>query len=99
MLDRSNEIENFIDKVKKSQHVLIVGGRGVGVEIAAEIAEHFPNKKITLVHSRKNLMDIWPSGAIELLNSFMQKNNVNVVSFIFIYFSFVLFLFYELIIL
>lgn len=37
-------------------HVLIVGGGAAGVEIAGELSTHYPEKRITLVHSHERLL-------------------------------------------
>ncbi|PHU00324.1 hypothetical protein BC332_30111 [Capsicum chinense] len=39
------------EKIKSAKSILIVGGGPTGVELAAEIAVDFPDKKVTLVHS------------------------------------------------
>lgn len=44
------------EKIKKSTKVLIIGGGAVGLELAVEIREHFPEKEVTLVHSREQYM-------------------------------------------
>lgn len=84
MDERSNEVNTFVERVQKSVHIMVVGGRGIGVELAGELAENFPNKRITLVHSRASLMDIWPQSGINLVHEFMNKFKVNLVSFYFI---------------
>eukprot|EP01133_Synstelium_polycarpum_P005677 gene5677-6557_t len=43
-------------KIEQATSVLVVGGGGVGVEIAGEIATDFPGKKVTIVHSRDRLV-------------------------------------------
>lgn len=53
---RANHLQEFHDTLEKSKKVLIVGGGIVGVEIAGEIAEHYKDKEITLLHSRNELM-------------------------------------------
>ncbi|KAF9906244.1 hypothetical protein EC991_000871 [Linnemannia zychae] len=42
--------------IQKATKVLLIGGGAVGLELAVEIREHFPNKEVTLVHSRDTYM-------------------------------------------
>ncbi|KAF9425622.1 hypothetical protein BGZ94_007370 [Podila epigama] len=49
-------IKEIQEKIKKSTKVLLIGGGAVGIEMAAEIREHFPEKEVTLVHSRDQYM-------------------------------------------
>ncbi|KAJ1673943.1 hypothetical protein EV182_004275, partial [Spiromyces aspiralis] len=63
MISRSKDegmaiIDGLRERVSAAKHILLIGGGPVGVELAAEIAEHFAEaiksgeKKITLAHSR-----------------------------------------------
>lgn len=44
------------EKIKKATKVLLIGGGAVGLELAVEIREHFPEKEVILVHSREQYM-------------------------------------------
>lgn len=44
--------------VRKAQSIVIVGGGAVGVQMATDLGELHPEKKVTLVHSRDRLMQI-----------------------------------------
>ncbi|KAL6576641.1 hypothetical protein OROMI_010917 [Orobanche minor] len=44
------------EKIKSAKSILIVGGGPTGVELAAEIAVDFPDKKVTLVHRGSRLL-------------------------------------------
>ncbi|CAH9146783.1 unnamed protein product [Cuscuta epithymum] len=44
------------DNIKAANSILIVGGGPTGVELAAEIAVEFPDKKVTLVHKGSRLL-------------------------------------------
>jgi len=43
------------ERVKDSKSVMVVGGGPVGVEIAGDIKSQYPNKTVTLLHSRDRL--------------------------------------------
>lgn len=44
------------DAVKRAKSILIVGGGAVGVQMATDLREYYPDKEITVVHSRVHLM-------------------------------------------
>jgi NADH dehydrogenase FAD-containing subunit len=45
--------------VKNAQSILIIGGGAVGVQMACDLKEVYPEKEITLVHSRDHLMPVY----------------------------------------
>lgn len=48
---------SFNHQVQKSDKIAIIGGGPVGVEMAGEIATDYPNKHVTIIHSRDRLID------------------------------------------
>ncbi|KAI0775568.1 FAD/NAD-P-binding domain-containing protein [Trametes elegans] len=54
-------INSWRNKFEKANHVVIVGGGAVGIEIAGEIKDIWPKKKVTIVHSEPQLInDTYP---------------------------------------
>ncbi|KAH9915636.1 iron uptake cluster protein [Amylocystis lapponica] len=49
-------LKRFQKRLEHSPSVLVVGGGALGVQYAADIAEVFPSKRVTLLHSRAQLM-------------------------------------------
>ncbi|XP_043838017.1 ferroptosis suppressor protein 1 [Dromiciops gliroides] len=49
--------EVMVKQVQSSQHVVVVGGGAAGVEMAAELKTEYPEKKVTLIHSKVPLAD------------------------------------------
>jgi pyruvate/2-oxoglutarate dehydrogenase complex dihydrolipoamide dehydrogenase (E3) component len=45
--------------VKQAQSIVIVGGGAIGVQMATDIKEIYPNKQVTLVHSREHVMPVY----------------------------------------
>lgn len=50
-------ISYVIFQLQKSDKVVVIGGGAVGVELAGEIATEFPQKTVTIIHSRERLID------------------------------------------
>ncbi|QKX63506.1 uncharacterized protein TRUGW13939_10677 [Talaromyces rugulosus] len=44
------------DSVKQSKSITIVGGGAVGIQMATDLKEFYPEKEVTLVHSRAHVM-------------------------------------------
>lgn len=70
-IQRLKEMQGKIQKAKK---ILLIGGGAVGLELAVEIREHYPDKEVTLVHSRERYMPSYKlkmhEQSVELLNEF-----------------------------
>ena len=50
-----NEIEFTNNKIEESPIISIIGGGAVGIELAAEIKLHYPNKIVNLIHPHGTL--------------------------------------------
>ncbi|KAM5141044.1 ferroptosis suppressor protein 1 [Mantella aurantiaca] len=50
--------ENLVKEVQKAKHVVVVGGGSAGVEMAAEVKTDYPEKEVTLIHSKVALADV-----------------------------------------
>jgi Pyridine nucleotide-disulphide oxidoreductase len=91
--ERVHEVHSFAQRIRDAQHVLVVGGRGVGVELVGSIIDEYPDKKVTVVHPGKALMDLWPESGIQRLRNYISsKPSIEVVS-VQITFFFLLFFF------
>ncbi|GAB5587394.1 hypothetical protein Unana1_02294 [Umbelopsis nana] len=42
----------YQDLIRQSKKPVVIGGGAVGLELAAEIKDHYPEKEVTLIHSR-----------------------------------------------
>lgn len=79
--ERTNQVNTLAQQIENANHILVVGGRSVGVEIVGEIVEKYPAKQVTIVHPAASLMDEWPQGGMKKLNKFIhgKGKRVNVV--------------------
>ena len=76
---RASHLRNSHNKLEKANKVLIIGGGLVGVELAAEIIETYPNKEVTICHSREKLINRNSPKAIKKVEKFFEKRGVKVI--------------------
>jgi apoptosis-inducing factor 2 len=76
---RGKELRKYSAKLRGSHNVLIIGGGLVGIELASEIADRFPTKNITLVHSKQELIPRSPKKARDYAQKFLEKKGVKLI--------------------
>ncbi|KAL2842931.1 hypothetical protein BJY01DRAFT_235855 [Aspergillus pseudoustus] len=54
--DACKELQGVQELIKGSQRIGVLGGGAVGVELASDIKDFYPDKDVTLVHSRGALL-------------------------------------------
>ncbi|TRX95915.1 hypothetical protein FHL15_003057 [Xylaria flabelliformis] len=52
-----SKLKDIQGKIKKANSLVVVGGGAAGVELATDAKSHYPEKTVTLVHSRDNVMN------------------------------------------
>lgn len=79
LADRQQTYKDGYEELKAATSILIIGGGPVGVELAGEIAEEMPDKKVTVVTSAARLIaDKRPRvGALSLAH--LQNKGVKVI--------------------
>ncbi|KAJ0423245.1 hypothetical protein BJY00DRAFT_310374 [Aspergillus carlsbadensis] len=55
--DACDELRAVQTHIRESQKIAILGGGAVGVELASDIKDFYPDKEVTLVHSRDALLN------------------------------------------
>lgn len=50
------ELQGSQRRIQDASRIAIVGGGPVGVQVATDIASYFPDKNVTLIHSRQQLL-------------------------------------------
>lgn len=70
-------ITEFV-KVQSANSVLIAGGKASGVELAAEIAVDFPEKRVKLVHHGSRLLEFIGSKASQKALDWLTARGVEV---------------------
>lgn len=67
------------NRVKSSREIVLVGGGALGVEFATDIKSVYPDKKVTLIHSRKQLLPNFDYKVHEVALKRLQELGVKVV--------------------
>ncbi|XAR53534.1 NADH:ubiquinone reductase (non-electrogenic) [Bertholletia excelsa] len=67
------------EKISSSKSILIIGGGPTGVELAAEIAVEFPDKKVTLVHRGSRLLEFIGHNAGKKALDWLSSRKVEVI--------------------
>ncbi|PWN51981.1 FAD/NAD(P)-binding domain-containing protein [Violaceomyces palustris] len=67
------------ERVKASNEIVLVGGGALGVEFATDIASVYPEKKVTLIHSRKQLLPNFDERIHTVAYARLMELGVNVV--------------------
>lgn len=75
-IDRLREIQAGI---KKAKSVVIVGGGAAGVEVATDAKDLYPEKNVTIVHSRDALMNRFGKSLQDEALEGMKKLGVEVI--------------------
>jgi len=75
---RTAEVQATFAALKGASSVLVVGGGSLGVEIAGEVLTDFPDKKVTLVHSRDRLLPDMTTRASAAALAWLKKHNCEV---------------------
>ncbi|KAK1960096.1 FAD/NAD(P)-binding domain-containing protein [Colletotrichum sublineola] len=73
-------LQSHQQSVIKASSIIIVGGGAVGVQMATDLKELYPDKEITLVHSRDHLMPLYHSKFHEVLKSRFEELGVKLIT-------------------
>lgn len=66
-------------RIEDSNEIILVGGGALGVELATDIKTLYKEKKVTLIHSRKQLLPNFDMRIHEVAYAMLQKLGVDVV--------------------
>ena len=67
------------EKIQKMKSIIIIGGGTVGVEAAAEIITHYPDKKLTIIHPKDRLINRNIPFASRYAHNFLTKKGVSII--------------------
>ncbi|KAI4810394.1 putative oxidoreductase [Aureobasidium sp. EXF-8845] len=63
-------------KVEQSSNIAIIGGGAVGVQMATDIKEIYPEKSVTLIHSREQIMNKFKPGLDRIIKDRCEELGV-----------------------
>ncbi|ORY24986.1 hypothetical protein BCR39DRAFT_545485 [Naematelia encephala] len=72
-------METKAEHFKKAHSILIVGGGALGIQFATDLKSIYPEKQITLLHSRTQLMHLYPIAMHIAVMEALNKLKINVV--------------------
>jgi len=79
--DGKAECINFFEerqaRIKAAESIVIVGGGAAGVELAGDIKSKYSGKQVTLVHSRKQLLNSFGSDLHEVAQKTLEELGVD----------------------
>ncbi|KAJ7634462.1 FAD/NAD-P-binding domain-containing protein [Roridomyces roridus] len=66
-------------RVKESHSILVVGGGASGVQMVTDAKEYYPDKKVTLIHSREQLMSRFHPRLHDIILEKLNKAGIEVI--------------------
>ncbi|CAM1502549.1 Fc.00g045330.m01.CDS01 [Cosmosporella sp. VM-42] len=72
--------KTYQQAVQKAKSIVIIGGGAVGVQMATDLKEFYPEKEVTLVHSRDRLMPLYHPKMDEIIRKRLSKLGVNLIT-------------------
>lgn len=78
-LDGVTYLRKHADKIKASQRIVIIGAGAVGVQMATDIKEIYPDKSVTLVHSRHIVMNKFHPGLHSIIAERCKELGIELV--------------------
>ncbi|MBI2106459.1 FAD-dependent oxidoreductase [Candidatus Woesearchaeota archaeon] len=77
-VSRSEDLVNFHNEIEKAEHILVIGGGLVGVEMAAELLS-CTNKKVTLIEQGSRLLKRNPEKVGDYAKEFLFKKGCEII--------------------
>ncbi|KAI3327350.1 FAD/NAD(P)-binding domain-containing protein [Xylariaceae sp. AK1471] len=72
-------LQGYQERLRQARSIAIIGGGAVGVQMATDLKEIYPEKEITLVHSRDQLMPLYHKKLDEIIKARCQELDVKLV--------------------
>ncbi|MBI4159134.1 FAD-dependent oxidoreductase [Candidatus Woesearchaeota archaeon] len=77
-VSRSEDLVNFHNEIEKAEHILVIGGGLVGVEMAAELLT-YTNKEVTLIEQGSRLLKRNPEKVGDYAKEFLLKKECEII--------------------
>ncbi len=79
LIKRASELRSHSNELYNAKNVLIIGGGFSGVELAGDIIIKYPEKNLTIVHSRDRLLERQPEKVSQYAQRFFEKRNAKII--------------------
>jgi len=79
LADRAKDLIESHKRIHNSKKILVIGGGLVGVEIAAELANKYKHKKITLIEAGEKIMGRNTEKTRSYVMKFLETRGVNII--------------------
>lgn len=76
--ERREFYKAFNQRVSAARHVMIVGGGPIGVEVAGELRERYPEQRVTLVEVASRLLSGSSERAAAFATNFLRERGVDI---------------------
>lgn len=73
-------LQNHQADVKQSKSILIVGGGAVGVQMATDLKEYYPDKEVTVVQSRPRVMPNFHPRLHEIIEKRFEELEIRLIT-------------------
>ncbi|PKS05406.1 hypothetical protein jhhlp_008782 [Lomentospora prolificans] len=73
-------LKSYQQRVQGANKIVIVGGGAVGVQMATDLKEIYPEKDITLVHSRDRMMPLYHPKMDQIIRDRFQELGVKAIT-------------------
>ena len=77
--DACKEMQGVQESIQAAQRIAIVGGGAVGVELAADIKSFYPEKDVTIVHSREWLLSRFKPRLHQYVSEKLRDMGINII--------------------
>jgi NADH dehydrogenase FAD-containing subunit len=77
--DGIQEFRGYQQRIGKADRVAVIGGGAVGIELVTEIREKYPDKEVTLIHSRQQLLPRFGPKLHDRVMGTLRKQNIEVL--------------------
>ncbi|KAK4717260.1 hypothetical protein R3W88_015598 [Solanum pinnatisectum] len=77
--EKFSQYQTDNQKIKSASSILIIGGGQTGVELAAEIAVDYPDKKVTIVHRGSMLLEFIGESASNKVVHWLKSRKVEII--------------------
>ena len=78
-VDAVTYLDKHAEQVQKAQKIAVIGAGAVGVQMALDIKELFPEKEVTIIHSRQHVMNRFHTGLHDMIAARAEELGVKLV--------------------